>query len=287
MEQALHRTRDELEDRIRARTLELQQLNEKLIEEMTERTRAETALRQTQCELARAARIMTVAELTASIAHQINQPLAAVVSNGEAAQNWLRHSPPAISEVAESIAAVVTAGVHAAEIITRIRRLITKAIPRQTTIEVNEFVSQGLTLVRADLARRGIVVECHLAPELPPIAGDRVQLQQVLLNLVNNASDAMAEVSDRKRELMIETCARGEHTISITVSDSGHGFCTADTSKIFEAFHSTKRSGMGIGLSVCRTVIESHGGSIRAAARQPHGAILEVELPAGRRHESG
>lgn len=287
MEQALHRTRDELEDRIRARTLELQQLNEKLIEEMTERTRAETALRQTQCELARAARIMTVAELTASIAHQINQPLAAVVSNGEAAQNWLRHSPPAISEVAESIAAVVTAGVHAAEIITRIRRLITKAIPRQTTIEVNEFVSQGLTLVRADLARRGIVVECHLAPELPPIVGDRVQLQQVLLNLVNNASDAMAEVSDRKRELMIETCARGEHTISITVSDSGHGFCTADTSKIFEAFHSTKRSGMGIGLSVCRTVVESHGGSIRAAARQPHGAILEVELPAGRRHESG
>ncbi|MGE0751270.1 MAG: sensor histidine kinase [Variibacter sp.] len=286
-EQTLRRTRDELEDRIRVRTLELQKLNEKLIEEMTERTRAEAALRHTQCELARAARIMTVAELTASIAHQINQPLAAVVSNGEAAQNWLRRSPPAISEVAESIAAVVTAGVRAAEIITRIRRLITKTIPRQTTIEVNEFVGQVLALVRNDLARRSVVVKCHLAPELPPIAGDRVQLQQMLLNLVNNASDAMAEISDRKRELIIETCARGENVIAITVSDSGHGFCHTDTSKIFEAFHSTKQGGMGIGLSVCQTVVESHGGSIRAAARQPHGAILEVELPAGRRHEPG
>lgn len=287
MEQALRRTRDELEDRIRVRTLELQQLNEKLIEEMTERTRAETALRQTQCELARAARIMTVAELTASIAHQINQPLAAVVSNGEAAQNWLRRSPPAISEVAESVAAVVTAGVRAAEIITRIRRLITKAIPRQTTIEVNEFVSQVLTLVRADLARRGIITETRFASALPPVIGDRIQLQQVLLNLVNNASDAMAEVSDRKRELVIETCSRGEDTIAITVTDSGHGFCMADTSKIFQAFYSTKQGGMGIGLSVCRTVVESHGGSIRATALQPHGAILEVDLPAGQRHERG
>jgi C4-dicarboxylate-specific signal transduction histidine kinase len=282
MEETLRRTRDDLEDRMHARTLELRQLNVKLIEEMTERIRAEKALRQTQCELARASRIMTVAELTASIAHEINQPLAAVVSNGEAAQNWLRRSPPAIQEVTESVAAVVTAGVRSAEIITRIRRLITKAIPRQTTIEVNELVGQVLTLAHSDLTRRGIAIECRLAPALPPVTGDRVQLQQVLLNLVNNASDAMAEVLDRPRELIVETRACDEDTVSIVVTDSGHGLCIADTSRIFQPFYSTKQDGMGIGLSVCRTVIEAHGGSIRATKRQPYGAVLEVDLPAGK-----
>jgi C4-dicarboxylate-specific signal transduction histidine kinase len=270
---------------MRARTLELQRLNEKLIEEITERSRAEIALRQTQCELSRAARIMTVAELTASIAHQINQPLAAVVSNGEAAQNWLRRSPPAISEGAESIAAAVTAGVRAAEIITGIRQLITKVIPRQTTIEVNELIGAALALIRSDLTRRGIGLECRFAPELPTITGDRTQLQQMLLNLVNNASDAMIGVHDRKRELTIETFVCNKHAIAIKISDTGRGFCDVDATKIFEAFYSTKPGGMGIGLSVCRTVVESHGGSIRVSARQPRGAILQVELPAERRNE--
>jgi C4-dicarboxylate-specific signal transduction histidine kinase len=284
MEKMLQHAREELEDRVRVRTLELRQVNAKLIAEMTERIRAETALRQTQGELSRAARIMTVTELTASIAHEINQPLAAVVSNGEAAQNWLRRSPPALPQVAESIEAVVVAGVRAAEIIARIRRLITKAIPRQTTVELNELVSEVLKLARADLAKRNIVIRCRLATGLPSVTGDRIQLQQMLLNLVNNASDAMVEVFDRQRELVIATSARGNDSISVMVSDTGHGFSNPDTNKIFQAFYSTKQGGMGIGLSVCRTVAESHGGSIRATAQHPHGAIFEVDLPAVQHH---
>jgi C4-dicarboxylate-specific signal transduction histidine kinase len=147
---------------------------------------------------------------------------------------------------------------------------------------VNELVGQVLTLAHSDLTRRGIAMECRLASALPPVTGDRVQLQQVLLNLVNNASDAMAEVLDRPRELIVETRACDEDTVSIVVTDSGHGLCIADTSKIFQPFYSTKQDGMGIGLSVCRTVIEAHGGSIRATKRQPYGAVLEVDLPAGK-----
>ncbi|MBX9823645.1 MAG: DUF4118 domain-containing protein [Xanthobacteraceae bacterium] len=280
MEDALRRTRDELEDRVRGRTRELTQLHERLMTEMTQRVGAETALRQTQNELARASRLMTVAELTASIAHQINQPLAVVVANGEAAQNWLRRSPPVLPAAAVSIEAAVKEAVHAAEIIARIRGLITKSVPRQTSIAVNELVGEVLTFAGPDLAKRQIVTECRLAAALPPLVGDRVQLQQVLLNVVHNASDAMAEITDRKRELIIETDIQGDDTISIMISDSGYGISTVDPSRIFQPFYSTKEGGMGIGLSVCRTIVEQHGGSIRAMPRQPHGAILKIDLPA-------
>jgi C4-dicarboxylate-specific signal transduction histidine kinase len=280
VEHMLRRSREELEERVRAHTQELRQINDRLIAEMIERIRAETTLRQTQTELARSARMMNLAELAASIAHEVNQPLTAVVANGEAARNWMRRSPPAIAEARESIEAVVTAGVRAAQIIARIRGLITKSIPRQTVIDVNSVVSEVLNLAGGDLARRNIITKCRLAPALPSIIGDRVQLQQMLLNLINNASDAMADITDRQRELVIATRMRGEARVSITVEDSGHGLAEADTSAIFQAFYSKKQGGMGIGLSVCRTVVESHGGSIRAMARLPHGAILEVDLPA-------
>lgn len=279
MEEALRRTRDDLEDRVRERTRELTQLHERLITEMTQRIGAETALRQTQCELARASRLMTVAEFTTTIAHQINQPLTAVVANGEAAQNWLRHSPPVLPEAVESIEAAVKEAVHAAEIIARIRGLVTKSAPRQTSIAVNELIGEVLTFAGPDLAKRQVVTECRLAAALPPVIGDRVQLQQVLLNVVNNASDAMSGIADRKRELIIETDVQDDGMISIVVSDSGHGICAMDPSRIFQPFYSTKEGGMGIGLSVCRTIVEQHGGSIRAMPRQPHGAILKIDLP--------
>ena len=281
MEEVLRRTRDELEGRMLARTRELTQLHERLMMETARRVNAETALRQTEAELARAGCLMGLAELTASIAHEINQPLAVVVANGEAAQNWLRRSPPALPAVAESIQAVVTEAVRAAEIITRIRSLITTAVPRQASIEVNELVGEVLTFAGAGLAKRQVVTKCRLASALPPIVGDRIQLQQVLLNVVNNASDAMAEVSDRKRELTIETAMHGDDTVSIVVSDCGHGLRTSDPNRIFLPFYSTKEGGMGIGLSVCRKIIEQHGGSICAMARQPHGAILKIDLPRG------
>ena len=285
MEETLRRTRDDLEQRLYARTHELLQLNERLNAETAERVRMESALRQAQGEVARARRLITLAELSASIAHEINQPLAAVISNGAAAQNWLRRSPPALCKATESIRAVVTAAERAAEIVMRIRSLITKAIPRQASIEVNELVCEVLTLANADLAKRQIVTECRLALALPPVIGDRVQLQEMLLNVVNNASDAMAEVTDRKRELIMETGMHGDGAISVAVSDSGRGLCETDPSRIFQAFYSTKQGGMGIGLSVCRTIVEQHGGSIRAMTRQPHGMTLKIDLPAVRHHE--
>lgn len=284
-ERALQRAQEDLEERIRERTLELRNVNDKLIREINEHRRAEMALRQSQAELGRAARIMNLAELTASIAHEINQPLAAVVSNGDAARNWLRRSPAATRECAESIDAAVNAALRAAEIITRIRRLFSKTVPQRRVVDINRLVDDALKLARVDLNKRHIATKCHLDPTLSPVIGDPIQLQQALLNMINNASDAMSAVTNRGRELVIETHARGNDAISITVSDTGPGFCDHNVNMIFEPFYSTKQNGMGIGLSVCRTVIQSHGGSIRALAGRPHGAILQIDLPAGQRNE--
>lgn len=284
-ERALQRAQEDLEERIRERTLELRSVNDKLIKEINEHRRAEMALRQSQAELGRAARIMNLAELTASIAHEINQPLAAVVSNGEAARNWLRRSPAATHECAESIEAAVTAAMRAAEIIKRIRRLFSKTVPQRKIVDVNKLVDDALALARVDLNKRNILAKCHFDPALPPVIGDPIQLQQTLLNMINNASDAMAAVSHRKHELVIETYAHGNDAISITIADTGQGICGHDINMIFEPFYSTKQNGMGIGLSVCKTVIQSHGGSIRAIAGRPYGALFQIDLPAGHRNE--
>jgi len=173
MEAMLVQARDELELRVRERTLDLEQANERLTEETAERIRAETALRDVQTELARAARIMTVGELTASIAHEVNQPLAAVISNSEAALNWLKRSPPALAEVKESICAAITAGERAAAVIIRIRRLLTKDPPVVTNVDMNKLFPAVLILVQTSLAKRNIAVTCHFEPQLPIIHGDR------------------------------------------------------------------------------------------------------------------
>jgi C4-dicarboxylate-specific signal transduction histidine kinase len=279
MEETLRRARDELEGRTRELAHELVQVREGLMTERARRIGAEAALRETQKELACSSRRITVAELTASIAHQINQPLAVVVANGEAARNWLRRSPPVLPAAVESIEAAVKEAVRASEIVARLRSLFAKSVPRQTNINVNELIGEVLTLAAPDLAKREIVTECRLAAALPPIFGDRVQLQQVLLNVVNNASDAMDGVAERRRELIVETKIQGSDTISIVVSDSGRGISAVDQTRIFQPFYSTKDGGMGIGLSVSRTIVEQHGGSIRAMPRQPHGAILRVDIP--------
>jgi C4-dicarboxylate-specific signal transduction histidine kinase len=285
LEAMLLQARDELEQRVHERTLELQHTNDALVAEAAERARAEAALRETQNELARAARIMTVAELTASITHEIKQPLAAVVASGEAALNWLKRSPPALSEADESIGAVIAAAERAADVMSKIRSLMTRAAPALTELDISELVSSVMMLVQASLARRSIFVECHLQPEPPPVVGDRIQLQQLVLNLIHNAVDAMADISDRKRELIVTTRHADDNRVAISVEDCGRGFADADITKCFQPFYSTKLDGMGMGLSICRTIAESHGGTIGARSRLPHGAIFEVNLPAGERHE--
>jgi C4-dicarboxylate-specific signal transduction histidine kinase len=278
MEAMLRQARDELEQRVRERTLDLQQSNDKLTAATVERSVAEAALRETQNELARAARILTVTELTASIAHEVNQPLAAVVANSEAALNWLKRSPPALREANESIAAVVMAGERASDVIGRIRSLMTNGAPILATVDMNELVDNVIVLVHTSLVKRNITVTCRLEPESLPILGDRIQLQQLLLNLINNAADAMAQVFDRDRKLVVKT-RHIKDNVTITVEDTGHGLADVDTTKLFQPFYSTKQDGMGMGLSICRTIAESHSGTIRAMSRSPYGAAFQVELP--------
>lgn len=271
---------NELEIRVRERTLDLQETNQKLVAATAERTRAELALRDTQNELARAARIMTVGELTASIAHEINQPLAAVVSNGEAALNWLQRNPPALAEVKDSVAAIIAAGDRAAAVISRIRSLMTRGSPVLTSLDINELVTSVLELAKTGFKTRDVVIECHLESGLPPILGDRVQLQQLVLNLLNNGAEAMADVCDHTRRLVVRTERTADEGVAIMVEDSGRGLADADATKIFEPFYSTKQDGTGMGLSICRTIAELHGGKIAAASRSPSGTTFRVNLPA-------
>jgi C4-dicarboxylate-specific signal transduction histidine kinase len=259
--------------------LDLQATNDKLVAERQDRERAEAALRETQNELVRAARITTAAELMASIAHEVNQPLAAVVANGQAALNWLQHSPPALEQTRDSIAAVVVAGERAAQVVGRIRHLMSKSAPILGSVDVNEVVADVITLMRAALTKRDIVVRCHLDPALPLILGDRIQLQQLIMNLFNNASDAMADVTDRIRELTVLTRTSEAGHVTVTVADSGRGFSAADATKLFQPFYTTKQDGMGMGLTICATIVASHGGRIQTSPRSPCGAIFQVDLP--------
>jgi len=281
LEAMLLRAREELERRVRERTLQLQRTNDRLMAEATERARAESVLRETQNEFARVARIMTVAELTASITHEIKQPIAAVVSNSEAALNWLNGSPSALRETRESIVAVISAAERATEVIDRMRSLMTRTAPLLAKLEINKLVSNVMALVEPGLAKRSISVECRLEPELPPVLGDRIQLQQMILNLVHNAADALADITNRKRELVVQTRRAGDNKIILTVEDCGCGLADADIAKLFQPFYSTKQGNMGMGLSICRTIAVSHGGRISASSRSPYGAVFRVDLPVG------
>jgi C4-dicarboxylate-specific signal transduction histidine kinase len=276
------RMEGELEQRVFERTQELRQTNERLIAEIAERTRTETALRETQNELARAARIMTVGELTSSIAHEINQPLAAVMSNAEAALNWLRRNPPALPEARESVAAIVAAGGRAGDIIVRIRSLIKRGSPHLTTLNINEVVDGVLATARAGFKTHDVVIERRLESGLPAVLGDRIQLQQLVSNLLNNAAEAMADVFDRPRKLVVCTRRTPDNGIAIAIEDSGSGLADADATRLFQPFYSTKAEGTGMGLSICRSIAESHGGKIAAAPSSPFGTIFCVELPAAR-----
>ena len=285
MEDMLRRHRDELDARVRIRTVELQQRNEELAAEVADRARAEASLRETQNELARASRALTAAELTASIAHEINQPLAASVTNGEAALNWLKRTPPDFVKARESITASVASAERASEIIGGMRLLMSGARPFHVVADVNALIDEVLLLARSELFRKNVAIRRKAQDRLPVIVGDPIQLQQLILNLVNNAIDSFDDVSDRMREIIITSDTTDRGALRIAVEDNGEGFDEADTNRIFKPFYSTKREGMGIGLSICRTIAQVHGGTINARLRRPHGAVFEIELPARRRHD--
>ena len=243
--------------------------------DVTERRRAE----EERQALAHANRITTMGQLTASIAHEVNQPIAAVVTNAEAALRFLGRRPPDLAEVREGLDSIVKDANRAGDVIGRIRELIKKEPPRKDWVDINDAIIDVVALTRSELASNSVSVQTRFAQGMPPIHGDRVQLQQVILNLIVNAIEAMSGVSVGARELWISTEINASNGALVTVRDSGLGLDPACLERLFGAFYTTKSSGMGMGLSICRSIIEAHGGRIWAEANAPQGAAFQFTLP--------
>jgi len=240
---------------------------------------AERRYREMQMELAHANRVATMGQLTASIAHEVKQPIAATVSNAQAALRWLERQPPDLEEVRQALAHIVQDGKRAGDVVGRIRDLIKKAPPREDRLDINEAVREVIELTRSEAATNGVSVQSELAGGLPLIQGDRVQLQQVVLNLIINAAEAMSGASDGPRELLISTGTSDTGDVRVAVRDSGPGLTPAALERLFEPFYTSKPGGLGLGLSICRSIIEAHGGRLWASANVPRGATFQFTLP--------
>ena len=245
---------------------------------LSERKRAEEALRSARAELAHINRATTMGELTASLAHEVNQPIAAAVTNANACLRWLTSDPPNLEEARASALSIVKDAKRAAEIISRIRQLFQKSPPQRESVDVNEIIREMIVLLRSEVTRHSISVRAELAADLPPVMGDRVQLQQVMMNLITNSIDAMKDV-DGPRELAIKS-QRAEHEqLMVCVSDTGVGLPPQQADQIFSAFFTTKPHGTGMGLSISRSIVESHSGRLWAADYSSRGASFHVILP--------
>jgi PAS domain S-box-containing protein len=248
--------------------------------DMTERRRAEEARLDAQNQLAHANRVTAMGQLAASIAHEVKQPIAATVINAEAALRWLDRRPPDLEEVRQTLACIAKDGNRAAEVIDEIRALIKKAPPRKDRLEINGAIREVIGLTRGEVVKNGVWVHAELAEGLPLIQGDRVQLQQVILNLVINSVEAMSGVGEGARELLISTGKAEPDSVLVAVRDSGPGLAPATLERLFESFYTTKPSGLGLGLSICRSIIEAHGGRLWACANVPRGAVFQFTMPA-------
>jgi C4-dicarboxylate-specific signal transduction histidine kinase len=246
--------------------------------DVTEPRRAEEELRQAQGDLTRVARIAAMGELTASIAHEINQPLAAVATNASASLHWLAVQPPNLDEAQQAMANAMNEANRASGVIDRLRTLLQKAPPQLRPVDVNEVIRDVLTLAHRELVTSGVATRTELSPDLPTVLGDRVQLQQVMLNLIMNAIDAMITVKDRPRELVIKSDMDAEGVL-VEVQDSGIGLDPKQASRIFDSFFTTKPDGIGMGLSISRSIVEAHGGRLQAEPGPSHGAVFQVILP--------
>jgi PAS domain S-box-containing protein len=248
--------------------------------DLTEHMLASEALRAAQAELAHVNRITTMGQLTASIAHEVNQPIAATVTNAQAALRWLGAEPPNLNEVQQSLNGIVDNGQRAGEVIGRIRDLIKKVPARKDRLDMNETVLGVIALTRSEALRANVSVQTQLAKGLPLIQGDRVQMQQVILNLIINAIEAMEGV-EGSRDLLISTDKAEPDGVLVMVRDSGPGLAPAALARAFEPFYTTKSGGLGMGLSICRSIIEAHGGRMWASANEPRGAVFQFILPTG------
>ncbi|MEZ2131939.1 MULTISPECIES: PAS domain S-box protein [unclassified Sinorhizobium] len=247
--------------------------------DIEDRKRAEEALQRAQAELAHVTRVMTMGALTSSIAHEVNQPLAAMVTNANAALRWLAGQPPNLEEVRETLGRIVRDGHRASEVIGRVRTLLKKTATVTAQVDLNGLIEDTVALVHSEVRRHRIQVRTDLAHDLPPVAGDRVQLQQVVLNLVMNGIDAMKNVTDRPRELLIRSETDASGAVQVAVQDSGVGLEPQNAERVFEAFYTTKAEGLGMGLAICRLIIETHGGRLWASANESRGAVFQFTLP--------
>jgi PAS domain S-box-containing protein len=246
--------------------------------DITERRQAEEALRQAQADLARISRITTMGELTASLAHEVNQPIAAAVTDANTCLRWLNRNEPELQEARQAASRVVKDATRAAEIISRTRLLFKKANPQWEPVDMNEIIQEMVALLRSEAARYAISVRMELAADLPQVMGDRVQLQQVLMNLMMNSIDAMREV-DGTRELVIHSQRGKNEELVVSVSDTGVGLPPQQAGQIFDAFFTTKPHGTGMGLRISRSIVESQGGRLWAANNSSRGASFHLTLP--------
>jgi C4-dicarboxylate-specific signal transduction histidine kinase len=249
--------------------------------DLTEHMLASEALREAQMQLAHVNRVTTMGQLAASIAHEVNQPLAAAVTNAHAALRWLGAQPPDLEEGRQALGYIIKDGHRASEVIDRIRALIKKAPARDDPLDINEIVLEVIALARSEVLSNGVSLQTQLASALPLVHGDRIQLQQVILNLVVNAIEATSSTSEGARELLISTAKDASNAVLVAVRDSGPGLDPESLGRLFDAFYTTKAGGLGMGLAICRSIIEAHGGRIWATANVPRGAVFQFTLPVG------
>jgi signal transduction histidine kinase len=243
------------------------------------RQHAEEALKKTETELSQVARVTTMGELTASIAHEVNQPLAAIVTNGNACLRWLSAAPPNFDEARQAIGRIIRDGNRASDVIARIRNLLRRGEQVARRLDMNEIVREIVALTQSEASRRGASLTTELAAGLPAVTGDRVQMQQLLLNLVINALDAMSGITGRPRVVRIRTAVPEAKSILVAVEDSGAGLEPGQMARLFDAFYTTKPEGLGMGLSISRSIVEAHGGRLWAVANEGPGATFQFTLP--------
>jgi C4-dicarboxylate-specific signal transduction histidine kinase len=249
------------------------------VQDVTERRLSEEALGKVRSELAHVARITSLGALTASIAHEVNQPLSGIITNASTCLRMLAADPPNVEGARETARRTIRDGNRASDVITRLRALFAKKDTTTESVDLNEATREVIALSLSELQRSRVILRRELADDLPPVTGDRVQFQQVILNLVRNALDAMSGVYDRPRKLVIRTERDEDDRVCLTVQDTGVGFEPQAAGRLFEAFYSTKSGGMGIGLSVSRSIIESHHGRLWAAPNDGPGATFSFSLP--------
>jgi signal transduction histidine kinase len=247
--------------------------------DMSDRRRAEEALRVAKEELARVNRVLTMGELVGSIAHEVSQPLTAVVTNAGACVRWLAAHPPNLAEARAAAESIKHDGTRASQVIQKIRALLAGGEPKYSTILLNDTIREAIFLVEPEARSRDVKVKLAIAPGLPPVRGDRILLQQVILNLSLNAIEAMKSISDRARVLEIGAELASTREVLVSVRDSGPGLPAENRERVFDAFYTTKVEGMGMGLAICRSIVDAHGGRLWSRANQEWGETFSFTFP--------